>query len=128
MRGSLSEPALGQSPPAAGNDDASTAERGLAHRRAALAALPHLAPWAGIAVSTAGLVLLFVGWRQTARLTNVALQMPYVVSAGLSGLGLVIVGLAIVNVSARRSDAAERSRQLRELRDLLAQLRNGVGP
>lgn len=90
---------------------------------AALRGVPNLATWAGVAVCAAGLVLIAVAWGRVAGLTNVALQMPYLVSAGFTGLGLIVVGLAVVSISAKRADAAERSRQLRELRDVLADLR-----
>ena len=82
-----------------------------------------LGTWAGVLVSAIGLVLIAVAWGRVAGLTNVGLQMPYVVSAGFTGLGLVVVGLAVVNISAKRADSAERTRQMRELREVLADLR-----
>jgi hypothetical protein len=48
------------------------------------------------------------------------------VSAGFTGVALVMVGLTVVNIDAKRSDAVERSRQLTELRGLLAELRSTV--
>lgn len=90
---------------------------------AALRAVPNLGIWAGVVVSTVGLVLIAVAWGRTAGLTNVALQVPYVVSAGFTGLALVVVGLTLVSITVKQADAAERSRQLRELRDVLADLR-----
>lgn len=90
---------------------------------AALRAVPNLATWAGVLVAAIGLVLIAVAWGRVAGLTNVALQMPYVVSAGFTGLGLIVIGLTVVSIDAKRTDAAERSRQLRELRDVLADLR-----
>jgi hypothetical protein len=93
---------------------------------AALRGVPNLATWVGVAVSAAGLVLIAIAWGRTAGLTNVALQTPYVVSAGFTGLGLVVVGLTLVSISAKRADAAERSRQLRELREVLVDLRQQI--
>jgi len=90
---------------------------------AALRNVQNLGTWAGVLVSAIGLILIAVAWGKVAGLTNVGLQMPYLVSAGFTGLGLVVVGLAIVSISAKREDAAERSRQLRELREVLADLR-----
>jgi hypothetical protein len=98
----------------------------ITRRVSALRATPHLMTWTGIAVSTAGLVLLVVAWGRTAGLTNVALQVPYLISAGFTGVALVIVGLTVVNIDAKRTDSAERTRQLTELRGLLAELRATV--
>ncbi len=70
--------------------------------------------------------MLVVAWGRVAGLTNVALQLPYVVSAGFGGLGMVAVGLTVVNVAAKQADARERTRQIGELRDLLAELRSTV--
>jgi hypothetical protein len=90
---------------------------------AALRNVRDLGTWVGVLVAAVGLVLIAVAWGKVAGLTVVGLQMPYLVSAGFTGLGLVVVGLAITNISAKRADAAERSRQLRELREVLADLR-----
>jgi hypothetical protein len=89
----------------------------------ALRGVANLGIWLGVVVSTIGLVLIAVAWGRTAGLTNVGLQTPYVISAGFTGLGLVVVGLMFVSITTKRADAAERSRQLRELRDVLADLR-----
>ena len=90
---------------------------------AALRNVQDLGTWIGVLVAAVGLVLIAVAWGKVAGLTVVGLQMPYLVSAGFTGLGLIVVGLAITNISAKRADAAERSRQLRELREVLADLR-----
>jgi hypothetical protein len=90
---------------------------------AALRGVPNLGTWVGVVLSAIGLVLIAVAWGRTAGLVNVALQVPYVVSAAFTGLGLVVVGLAIVSISSKRADSEERTRQIRELREALADLR-----
>lgn len=100
--------------------------RRLSRPAQSLRAVPHLGTWLGVALAVVGLVLLAIAWGKTAGLTNVALQVPYVVSAGFTGLGLVAVGLTVVNISAKQEDARERSRQVGELRELLAELRRTV--
>ncbi len=102
------------------------ATRRLGRPVALLREVPHLGTWLGVLVAAAGTVLLAVAWGQTAGLSNVALQIPYVVSAGFTGLGLVAVGLTVLNVSAKRADARERTRQATELRALLAELRQAI--
>ncbi len=108
-------------------DDGRSLRSPFARPWAALRAVPRLLTWVGVAVSAVGLVLIAVAWGRTAALTNVGLQTPYVVSAGFTGLGLVVVGLALVSIDAKRADAAERTRQLGELRDVLAELRQVLG-
>lgn len=76
----------------------------------------------GVAVAAVGFVLLAVGWGQVAGEADVFLQLPYLVSAGFTGMGLVLVGLTVVNVSTRQRDAAERRRQLEQLAVVLEQL------
>jgi hypothetical protein len=92
----------------------------------ALRGVPHLGTWVGLLIAAAGAVLLVIAWARTAALTDVGLQVPYVVSAGLTGLGLVVVGMTVVSISAKVEDARERTRQLGELRELLAELRSAV--
>jgi hypothetical protein len=90
---------------------------------AALRAVPALGTWAGVLVSVVGLGLIALAWGRTAGLTEVALQVPYVISAGATGLGLVVVGAGLVSISAKRADARARSEQLSELRTLVVELR-----
>jgi hypothetical protein len=78
--------------------------------------------YAGIALTLAGFVLIAVAWGQTAHETNVALQIPYVLSAGFSGLGLVLVGVTVVNIAAKRRDALLREQQTQLLADALREL------
>jgi hypothetical protein len=71
--------------------------------------------YAGVALVAIGAALIGYTWVQVARLTSVPLQLPYLASSGLTGLGLVIVGALVLSIAAKRRDAAERSRQLEEL-------------
>lgn len=95
---------------------------------AALRAVPHITTYAGMALLTAGGILLLVAWVRVAALTNVGLQMPYVISAGCTGLALVAVGLTVINLSTKAEDAARRRAQSAELQELLAELRKLVQP
>jgi hypothetical protein len=95
-----------------------------------LATIPVLRPlsptptWIGIGVAAAGFVLLAVAWGQVAGETNVALQVPYLISGGLVGLALVMVGLTVVSVAAKRRDALLRQQQTELLADALRELRS----
>lgn len=79
--------------------------------------------WLGLAITAAGFVGIFIAWVKTAGLVNVALQLPYVVSGGITGLALVIVGMAVVDIAVRRQDSHERRQQLAQISEVLAELR-----
>jgi hypothetical protein len=81
----------------------------------------------GVGVAVLGFVLILIAWGQVAGETQVYLQVPYLVSAGLSGLGLVMVGLTIVNVAAKQRDAADRDRQMDQLVSILDELKGALG-
>lgn len=78
--------------------------------------------YGGIAVAAAGFALIAFTWIQVAPLESVALQIPYLVSGGLTGLGLVIVGATTVNIHAKRREGAERERQAQQLLEILRQV------
>ncbi len=82
--------------------------------------------WIGLVACAAGFVLLLIAWSQVAGETNVALQLPYLVSAGFTGVALIMVGLTIVNVAAKRRDGAERARQIDQLVSILEEVKTAV--
>jgi TRAP-type C4-dicarboxylate transport system permease small subunit len=79
----------------------------------------------GIAVVAIGFALIGIAWAKIAPLLNVALQLPYLVSAGFTGLALVMLGLIVINIAAKRQDAAELTRQLDRLVGVLTELQQG---
>ena len=82
--------------------------------------------WIGLVVCAAGFVLILIAWAQVAGETQVYLQLPYLVSAGITGLALVMVGLTIINVAAKRRDGAERARQIDQLVSILEEVQASV--
>ncbi|HWC36204.1 MAG TPA: hypothetical protein VG650_15465 [Mycobacteriales bacterium] len=80
----------------------------------------------GILLLAAGCVLLGVAWGLAAGQTLVSLQLPYLLSAGLPGIGLVVVGVGLVVIGAREADARARRAQQQELIALLGLLRDEV--
>jgi hypothetical protein len=82
--------------------------------------------WFGLLVVAAGFGLIGFTWGKTAGLVNVAEQVPYLVSGGLVGLGLIMAGLLMVSLSVRRREAQDRARQLEQVREALARLRAAV--
>jgi len=81
----------------------------------------------GIGVAIAGFVLLLIAWGQVAGETQVSLQLPYLVSAGLTGLALVMVGLTVVTLASEQRDAAARDRQMDQLVSILDELKSTLG-
>jgi len=79
--------------------------------------------YVGIAVVAAGFGVIMFTWGEVAALTVVPLQMPYLVSGGLVGLGLILCGLTLVNINAKRQDAFARERQLGQVREVLTQVK-----
>jgi hypothetical protein len=62
----------------------------------------------GLAVT--GFVMMAFGWRGGARTPYVPLQMPWLVSGGIAGLGLLGMALGAWSIHlGRRSDAAHRA-------------------
>ena len=86
----------------------------------------HVPTLLGVAVAAIGFTLIGIAWAKVAGLTEVWRQMPYLISAGLPGLGLVMTGLVIVNVSARRQDGAARARQMDTLAEALRELQRSL--
>lgn len=80
----------------------------------------------GILLIAVGCVMLGVAWGGAAGETLVSLQVPYLLSAALPGLGVVVLGVGLVVVGAREADARVRRRQHEELLTLLALLRDEV--
>lgn len=96
--------------------------RALSDRVPALRPLSPVPTYVGIAVAALGFVLIAVAWGAVAGQTNVALQVPYLVSGGITGLALVMVGLTVISVAARRRDALLREQQMQLLADALREL------
>lgn len=105
-----------------GSPEPSSPARGISDRLPALRPLSPVPTYLGVALAAIGFVLIAFTWGAVAGETNVALQMPYLVSGGLTGLGLVMVGLTIISVSARRRDAVLREQQTQLLADALREL------
>ena len=73
----------------------------------------------GILYCVVGLFLIFLGWNGAASYDRVQAQIPYVVSGGIAGLALVVIGAAMLIVYGHRSDRAALQSTIEELRDAL---------
>lgn len=79
--------------------------------------------YAGVVAIVAGFAVIAFVWGRVAALTAVPLQLPYLVSGGLTALGLIMVGVLLVNIQTKLADAARRDRQIQQLAEVLDQIR-----
>lgn len=98
--------------------------RRVLNRRLSVAVPPAALVWVAIGLVVVGFGLLGYTWVKVSTLTIVAAQIPYIVSAGLTGLGLITVGSAILVVWSRRTDDSARRQQTDELVATLRELRD----
>jgi hypothetical protein len=82
--------------------------------------------WLATVMTVVGFGLLAYTWVKVSTLTIVAAQVPYLVSSGMTGLGLIVVGAAGVVVWSRRADDAARARQTEELVAALREIKMGL--
>ena len=74
----------------------------------------------GIVYCIAGFFLIFLGWNGAASNDREAAQIPYLISGGIGGLGLVVVGAALIVAHSLRSDRVELRGAIDDLRDAIA--------
>jgi hypothetical protein len=74
----------------------------------------------------AGLLLVFLGWNGAASYDNVSAQIPYVVSGGLGGLALVVIGAGLMVAQSNRADRAALQSTLDELREAVDRMAAGA--
>lgn len=86
----------------------------------------HASAWVyiGITIAVGGVGLIGYAWGKVAGVLNVALQIPYLISAGLIGLALTAVGVAIAHFASQHIDAMQRARELQRQADLLQAIAN----
>lgn len=82
--------------------------------------------WLGVLCIAAAFGVIAYSWGQVADTINVGLQMPYIVSGGITALALIVVGATLINAAVKRQDATARERQIQELRTVLEDIRSTV--
>lgn len=83
------------------------------------AILIQLTRWLGIVFVAAGFGVVGLGWGGMARLSCVDCQLPYLLSAGATGIGLVVLGVGLLVIAQLR---AERLRLADHLERLVASM------
>lgn len=70
----------------------------------------------GILYCLAGFLLVFLGWNGAASYDDTPAQFPYLLSGGIAGLALVVLGSALLVVHRTRGDQAALRQAIDELR------------
>jgi hypothetical protein len=73
----------------------------------------------GILLCLGGFVALWAGWNGAASYDRVPAQFPYLISGGIVGLGLIVIGAAMIVVDTNRQGRDELQATLAELRAAL---------
>lgn len=76
----------------------------------------------GLLFCLVGLVLVWTGWNGAASYTRVDQQFPYLLSGGIAGLALVVIGVGLFVVQSARADRVQIEANLIELRLILDRL------
>jgi hypothetical protein len=84
--------------------------------------------YVAVGLCALGFLAVFLGWNGAAGKDYVSGQFPYLISGGVTGLGLILVGLTVVLVETRRRDTARLHAKLDELFESLGVDRGRAGP
>jgi hypothetical protein len=76
--------------------------------------------------AAAGFAAMVLGWRGVAARTDVAEQVPYLVSGAFAGVGLLGLALGLLVIQARRRAEALRRRDLERVRVAVTELAASV--
>jgi hypothetical protein len=87
---------------------------------------PKLGGLLGIAYCVAGFFLIFLGWNGAASHDREPAQIPYVISGGIAGLGLVVLGAALIVAHSLRTDRVELRGSIDDLRAEVQRLADGT--
>jgi len=74
-----------------------------------------------------GFIVILLGWNGAAGVDFTQGQIPYLLSGGAFGLGLVVIGAVLIVVQNSRRDRARLESQLKELNAAVGRLANAVG-
>jgi hypothetical protein len=76
----------------------------------------------GLLFCVAGLAVIWVGWNGAATYNDIRKQFPYLISGGIAGLALVVIGVGLMVIQSQRADRVQLEANLNELRRILDRL------
>ena len=71
--------------------------------------------WLGLAFCTAGFAAIALGWQGMSEATSADAQLPYLLSGGAAGLGLIGFGVGLLVMAQLRADRIRNDRALKEV-------------
>lgn len=81
--------------------------------------LPKLSGQLGVGLCLVGLLLVFLGWNGAASRDRVPAQFPYLLSGGIAGLSLVVIGVGMIVVQNHRADRVALQGSMDRLREAM---------
>jgi hypothetical protein len=81
----------------------------------------------GMGVVGLGLLVILIAWNGAAGLDYAQGQLPYLLSGGFGGLGLIVVGASLIVAESNRRDRAVLEQQLAELNAAIKRLSSTTG-
>ena len=79
----------------------------------------------GLLFCLAGLGVIWSGWNGAASYNDIRKQFPYLISGGIAGLALVIIGVGLMIIQSQRADRVQLEANLSELRAILDRVTSG---
>ena len=76
----------------------------------------------GLAFCVAGFAVIWAGWNGAASYNDIRKQFPYLISGGVAGLALVVIGVGLMVIQSQRADRVQLEANLHELRQILDRL------
>jgi hypothetical protein len=81
----------------------------------------------GLLFCVAGLAVIWAGWNGAASYNDIRKQFPYLISGGIAGLALVVIGVGLMIIQSQRADRVQLEANLVELRHILEELTGPAG-
>jgi uncharacterized membrane protein len=76
----------------------------------------------GLLFCVAGFALIWAGWNGAASYNDIRKQFPFLISGGIAGLALVVVGVGLMVIQSQRADRVQLEANLTELRSILGRM------
>lgn len=76
----------------------------------------------GLFFCVAGLAVIWAGWNGAGSYNDIRKQFPYLISGGIAGLALVVIGAALLIIQSQRADRVQLEANLTELRQILERM------
>ena len=76
----------------------------------------------GLFFCVVGLAVIWAGWNGAVSYNDIRKQFPYLISGGIAGLALVVIGAALMIIQSQRADRVQLEANLTELRNILERM------